>query len=261
MSYPEPSIEAIFKQYRRKVYGLALSITRNPKDAEDALQNTFLKIARGLRFFRRQSKISTWVYRIAYNEALMILRKRRSSVRLTGYLEHAAEKAPSGLYVNWPKLPDQLLLDKELQERIDAAIQYMPIQYRTALLLHHAEGLSLKETASILQVSLSALKTRMHRAYLSLRAEIDGYRQDKEAHKYVRQKICGALMRFVYDYEKDLLSPRKKQSFNVHIDDCPSCKSFLSSYRGALRVSNALQCHDIPAPLQSRISSFLKETP
>jgi len=83
-----PTIEQIFTQYRSKVYGLALTLARNEKDAEDIVQNAFMKIMKNLDGFRGKSRLSTWIYRIVYNEALMQLRKRHRQVSLSDSLEH-----------------------------------------------------------------------------------------------------------------------------------------------------------------------------
>lgn len=254
----EVTLEQLFRQYHNKVYHLALSLSRNQKDAEDILQNTFLKVTKNLAFFRHQSKISTWIYRIAYNEALMVLRKRRSLSRLTNFLEYAAKKVPSGLYVNWPQVPSQQLLDKEFKERVDAAIKYIPLQYRAALLLHHSNGLSLKDSASVMGLSLNGFKTRMHRAYLLIRSQIADYFKDKLPKEFKPQKQCKLLMRFVYDYAKGLLEKEKKARFDEHIKECQGCNAFLRSYQNALRITNALECQDIPPELRVKISTFLR---
>ncbi len=99
------SVEEIFKEYKDKVYRLAISIVRNEKDAEDIMQNTFIKVMDNLKSFRNESHISTWIYKIAYNEALMYLRKRRSQFNLSNYIERQTKKKELGLFMNWSKLP------------------------------------------------------------------------------------------------------------------------------------------------------------
>ncbi|MDD5730317.1 MAG: sigma-70 family RNA polymerase sigma factor [Candidatus Omnitrophica bacterium] len=255
--YNELGIEEIFKQYKSKVYRLALSITRNEKDAEDIVQNTFLKIAKNLSGFRNESSISTWIYKIAYNEALMSLRKRSSNFRLTGFLTHYAKKIPSGLFVSWPKLPDEQLLDQELRDRIDTAIKHIPIKYRMPLLLHRLENFSVKDAAVIMGLKENSLKTRLHRAYLLIKSEISDYQNDKLPGQLKHGRTCSILTGFVYDYASGRLNEKKQHSFNNHISDCPSCKTFLNSYRKAIRITGALQCQDISPQLQNKIKNFL----
>lgn len=152
-----PDIEGIFKKYKDKIYRLALSISHNEKDAEDILQNTFLRITKGISKFRSESNLSTWIYRIAYNEALMALRKRYR------------------------------------QFRVSSSLRQMPIKYRMPLLLHNIEEMPLKESAKILDLSLNSLKTRLHRSRLMLKSEISGYLKDKEE---LKEKKCSLLTGF-----------------------------------------------------------------
>ncbi len=144
-------IEALFEKYHHKVYRLAIRISRTPSDAQDITQETFLKVMKNLKYFRNMSKLSTWIYRIAYNEALMNLRKRRSQFRLSGYLK----KVSSGPFMNRPLLPDKVLLEGELKERIDRAIRKLPIKYRMPLLLDTAKRSAPQERLNALTCLLN----------------------------------------------------------------------------------------------------------
>lgn len=169
------SIEQIFKEYKDKIYRLAISVVRNDKDAEDVMQNTFIKIIRNLGKFRNESLISTWIYKIAYNEALMHLRRKRGQRTLSSYLERQTKKKALGLFMNWSRLPDEHLLDAELKERVDMAVSLMPIKYRIPLILDKIEGLPLKVIAEILGLGINSLKTRLHRAHLMINSQFSAY--------------------------------------------------------------------------------------
>jgi len=256
MSVPY-NIDTLFKKYNNKVYRLALSISRNEKDTEDILQNTFLKVINNLKNFRNKSSISTWIYKIAYNEALMNLRRRKSRFKLAGYLKHDRAKDLSGLFVNWSKMPDEILLDSELKDRIDAAVAGMPIKYRMPLLLDNVEGLPLKDSAVILGLKLNSLKTRLHRAHLIIKSDITGYFKDRQKEEEKKNKRCGIWTGFVYDYAFGRLGNSKEAAFKRHIKDCISCNLFLDSYLKAITVTGALECKDLPPELKDRIGSFL----
>lgn len=251
------NIETVFKEYKNKIYRLALGITRNELDAEDAIQNTFLKIINNLQNFRSESRLSTWIYRIAYNEALMVLRKRRSVLRLTGSLNRLSEDKSSRLFINWSKLPDEQLLDDEFKERVDTAIRRMPIKYRMPLLLDNIEGLSLKESAKVLGLKINSLKTRLHRAHLIVKSEMADYFKDREIQGMKEKRICNTLTGFVYDYAGGYLPKRKTSAFKRHISDCLNCKLFLNNYVKALSITKALECQDLPLELQDKIKAFL----
>lgn len=256
MAQPK-AIENLFNKYHNRIYRLALSITRNEKDAEDIMQNTFIKIIKNLQSFRNKSSLSTWIYRITYNEALMYLRKKKSQVRLSGHLKNQEVKSSSGLFINWAKLPDESLLEKETKNRIDASIANMPIKYRLPLLLDNVERLSLKENAKVLGLNLNSLKTRLHRAHLLLKKDISDYYKDRVLEPEKKIKRCKARLGFLYDYAKGYLGKSEERHFLGHIGDCLDCKRFLGSYLKAIQITGALQCHDLPAGLSERIETFL----
>lgn len=251
------SLESIFKKYKDKVYRLALSITRNPADAEDAAQNTFIKIIKNLKYFKNRSLLSTWIYRIAYNESLMLIRKRRLQYKLSGNITRDLKTADSGLFVNWPKIPDSQLLDNELKERVGRAINHMPIKYRMPLLLDNVEELPIKDSARILGLKINSLKTRLHRAHLLIKTEISDYFKDKGIIEERRPRRCGIWTGFIHKYAENSLGKRKRESFKKHIRDCRSCGVFLSSYQKAIALTKALVCQDLPLELKDRIESFL----
>ncbi|MDD5155689.1 MAG: sigma-70 family RNA polymerase sigma factor [Candidatus Omnitrophica bacterium] len=250
-------VEKIFEKYKNNIYRLALSILRNEKDAEDVLQNTLIKIMRNLGAFRKESKISTWIYKIAYNEALMYLRKRYRQTRLSDYLKRPQVKSSSGLFVNWAKLPDQELLDEEFKERMENAINNMPIKYRMPALLHHVERLPLKESAHVLGLKVNSLKTRLHRAHLIIRTGLQDYYKDKEEPEHTGDKKCGIWIDFIRRYAQEFPDKKMRASFKKYIRDCSACKSFFQQYAQAIRITRVLQCQDVPLELQERIGAFI----
>lgn len=251
------SLSVILPEYRERVLRLALSISRNEKDAEDILQNTFLKIYRNIAQFKGRSKISTWIYRIAYNEALLLLRKKRRLFKSQEAYKDYFVRLPDGFMVNWSQLPDRMLLDRELKERVQAALQGLPIQYRMPLLLHRMEGLSLVQCARVLGINASTVKTRLHRAYLAVKQELERYYHDLPAPMAAQEARCGVWAQFVYAYAQDTLPASRKSSFDRHIAHCPRCHAFLDSYQQAIRITGALACRDIPASLKEKIDSFV----
>lgn len=253
-------IDEIFQKYHNKIYRLALSIVRNERDAEDIVQNTVLKIIKNLKNFRSESKLSTWIYRIAYNETLMYLRRKYRQLRLVDYFDKLRNEPTPSLFINWPKLPPEFLLDDELKNRLNNAIKNMPIRYRMPLVLHNVEEMPLKETAQILGLKLNSLKTRIHRAVLFIKSEMSEYYKDKLEAEHPQEKICNILTGFVYDYSQGNLGTEKETAFRKHIQDCVSCNLFLDKYNKAIRITKALQCQDIPSELKARIESFLFKT-
>ncbi len=158
------------------IYRLALKMLNNPQDAEDVLQETFLKAFRSLSSFDGRSKPSTWLYRIATNEALMLLRKRRApEVSIDEPVDtDEGEQEPLQI-VDWCCLPEDELMSAEARAHLDRAIDTLPHSLRVVFLLRDIEGLSTRETAEILDLSETAVKTRLSRARLHLREELSAY--------------------------------------------------------------------------------------
>lgn len=163
--------------YSGPIHRLALKMLGHPQDAEDVLQNTFLKAFQHLGGFEGRSSLSTWLYRIASNEALMLVRKQRPEVSLTDTLvedEDGEEYSPVE-FSDWCCLPEEELLSSEARAALDKAIGRLPENLRIVFLLRDIEGLSIQETVEALGLSEAAVKTRLLRARLRLRDELGGY--------------------------------------------------------------------------------------
>jgi len=167
---------AMVDVYSPKLYKLALRMLGNPLEAEDILQESFLKAYRGLESFRGGSKLSTWLYRITANEALMRLRKHELDtvpVDEPLLLDDGAE-IPRELK-DWCCLPEAELMSAEAQDTLDIAIKSLSPTLRAAFILRDLHGLSTREAANVLQISEAAIKTRLLRARLQLREILSSY--------------------------------------------------------------------------------------
>ncbi len=169
-------------QYSRNIYRLALNITRNNEDAEDVLQEAFLKAYTKLDRFQGNSRFYTWLVRIAVNEALMKLRKRKSDRTVS--LDEPVETDVSEIVrevKDWGDNPEQTYAKTELHEILSKAIDTLEPAYRTVFVLRDVENLSTEETAESLGLSVPAVKSRLLRARLKLREQLT--RQFKRGHK------------------------------------------------------------------------------
>jgi RNA polymerase sigma-70 factor (ECF subfamily) len=168
------SFEILVKRYQGKVYGLGLRLLGNADDAEEVLQETFLQIYQKLDSFRGEAKFSTWLYRIATNQALMRLRfnQRRPVESLEEFLpKYNEEGRLARLELDYGRAAraDQLLENQELAQKTMEAIGRLPEAYRAPLVLRDLEELSTEETAKILDLEPNLVRTRLHRARLMLR--------------------------------------------------------------------------------------------
>jgi RNA polymerase sigma-70 factor (ECF subfamily) len=159
--------------YERRVFRMAKQITQNDDDAEDVLQETFLKAYTHLDNFQGNSKFYTWLVRIAVNEALMKLRKRRSdrTVPLDEPINTGEDEMVREIAV-WDENPEESYSREELSTVLNDAVQSLKPAYRTVFVLRDIEELSIEETAEALNLSISAVKSRLLRARLQLREKL-----------------------------------------------------------------------------------------
>lgn len=163
----------LVNRYERKIYRLAKNITRNDEDAEDVLQEAFLKAYSHLDSFKGDSKFYTWIVRIAVNEALMRLRKRKTdrSLSLDEPVELGEETVTREIAV-WEDNPEQQYSQEEWRRILDEAVDTLKPDFRTVFVLRDIEELSTEETAETLGISVPAVKSRLLRARLALREKL-----------------------------------------------------------------------------------------
>ncbi len=159
-----------------QIYRLALKMLANPQDAEDVLQNTFLKALQALPKFEGRSSISTWLYRIAVNEALMTIRKRKPEVDLQlNAKDDDDEDLLLTSFTDWCCLPESELMSSEAQNHLDKAIQQLSEKLRVVFILRDIEKLSIQETSKALGITETSVKTRLLRARLKMRELLSVY--------------------------------------------------------------------------------------
>jgi len=160
-------------KYERKVFRLAKNITKNQEDAEDVLQETFLKAYSHINGFQGNSKFYTWLVRIAVNEALMKLRKRKSdkTVSMDEGVDTGEEVMVREIAV-WEEDPEQRYSREEIRAILDEAVASLRPAFRTVFVLRDIEELSTEETANVLDLSVPAVKSRLLRARLQLREKL-----------------------------------------------------------------------------------------
>jgi RNA polymerase sigma-70 factor (ECF subfamily) len=170
------AFESLVRRYDRSVFRIAQHITQNREDAEDVVQDAFLKAYQNLGQFQGQSKFYTWLVRIAVNEALMRLRRRRPerTVSIDEDIKTDEDSMPREI-ADWSPNPEQLYTQAELKDLLGKTIQGLPPSFRTVFVLRDVEGLSTEETASALELSVPAVKSRLLRARLQLRERLNKY--------------------------------------------------------------------------------------
>jgi RNA polymerase sigma-70 factor, ECF subfamily len=169
------AFEELVNRYEKKIFRLTMNITRNHEDAEDAMQDAFMKAYSHLSNFQEDSRFYTWLVRIAANEALMRLRKRRpNQFSLDEPIEGDDDLIPREIE-DWGPSPEQRYAQSEMQEILNHVIDQLAPDFRVVFLLRDVEGLSTEETAEAVGISVPAVKSRLLRARLKLRQKLNRY--------------------------------------------------------------------------------------
>jgi RNA polymerase sigma-70 factor, ECF subfamily len=178
----------LVRRYEGKIFRLAQHVTQNREDAEDVLQETFLKAYEHLDQFQGNSKFYTWIVRIAVNQALMKLRRRKTdkSVSLDEAIDTGEDTVVREIAA-WDPDPEQRYSQDELRGILDNAVQSLAPPYRSVFVLRDVEDLSTEETAEALNLSVPAVKSRLLRARLQLREKLTRYfkRKGDDAFAYM----------------------------------------------------------------------------
>ncbi|MCH7706307.1 MAG: sigma-70 family RNA polymerase sigma factor [Chloroflexi bacterium] len=164
-----PTFEEVVEQYSGFVYNVALRMMSDPTEAEDVTQEAFIDAYRAWDRFRGESKVTTWLYRITVNRSLMKLRKEKRARQLTqtGLEDTDAVSQLEG--------PEQAAISAELRDKLSEGVDLLPKDMKAAVVMRDIQGLSNEEAADILDISVSALKARLHRGRILLRKFLVDY--------------------------------------------------------------------------------------
>ena len=172
----ETALAPLVEKYKRMVYRLAMQITKNHADADDVMQETFIKVYRSIRTFRKDAAFETWLYRIAVNEALNFVkrreRQRESTLETASEAEYEAITRYRAQTANDPHVHAE---KAELRHHVTEAVNNLSLKHRTVVILHEFEGLTHAEVASILNCSEGTIRSRLHYARKKLRTMLKSY--------------------------------------------------------------------------------------
>jgi RNA polymerase sigma-70 factor, ECF subfamily len=165
------ALTELVKMYEQTVYNFSFKICRHKDKAENTMQETFLSMVKNIKQFSGESKLSTWLYRVVSNHCLMLARSQ-------GKMNYESIEDDDSLIdekniSDWKISPDKITENNELKDILDEAIQKLPADYRIVFTLRDVEGLSTEETAKIVDLTVPATKSRLHRARAFLRNELN----------------------------------------------------------------------------------------
>jgi RNA polymerase sigma-70 factor (ECF subfamily) len=249
------ALEALLERHQPQVYRFGLKMCRNPEDAQDILQETLLAAARGLRDFRGASSISTWLFTIARS---FCIKKRRKS-KFAPRKERSLDAEPSATQVaDTAHSPDEALAGKQVEQAMEQAIAALEPMYREVLLLRDVEGLPAAEVAKVLGLGVQAVKSRLHRARLSVRSKVApvlGIPIDPAA----APEMCPDVLSLFSRHLEDDISPETCAQMERHIESCTHCRGACDSLKRSLALCRTATTQvRVPSHVQASVKVALR---
>lgn len=250
------AIEALVTRYEPHVFRFGVSMCGDADEAREVLQDTFLAMVRSLKTFRADSSLSTWLYAIAHHACMKRRRRRVSAPRQVVSLddldgadrERLASPSPS---------PEVAVATHEQRTALDAAIASLDPAQRVVLLLRDVEGLSAPEAAEALGVSVAAVKSRLHRARVALRATLAPLRQRASAERAKGPRCPDVLAALSRHLDGDL-SAADCAAMEAHIEGCHGCRTACEAVRQVLSMCRASPLPVVPASTRHRLREAIR---
>ncbi len=245
------ALEELLQEYQARIYRFGLKMCRNPQDAEDVLQDTLIAMARGVRDFRGASSVSTWLYGIARSYCI---KKRRKSKFAPAFDERidGLERSPGHEPRDRGQAPDEALASKQIESALDHAIRALEPMYREVLLLRDVEGLTAREVAEVLHISAQAVKSRLHRARLSVRAHMAPLLDLPSA--TALPPGCPDVVGLFSRHLEGEIDASTCIEMERHVESCPHCRSTCDSLKQTLALCHASgPGSDVPREVQAAV--------
>lgn len=239
------------------VYRFGRGFCRNPEDAEDVMQDVFLALTRSLRQFRGESSLSSWAYVVA-RRACSRSRRRRSGE--PGRFESLEENGEAGdrHAIGIAADPAGTVEQSELRSVLEAGLAALPESQRDVLALRDVEGLSAREVARALRISERVVKSRLHRARLSMRATLQAYR-DGHAPPALRARGCPDTPRLLSRFLEGEMNARECARVERHVSGCLDCRGACDSLRDTLRACRRLGTASVPRAMRARLRRAIRQ--
>jgi RNA polymerase sigma-70 factor (ECF subfamily) len=242
------ALDVLLKRYQPQIFRFGLKMCRDPEDAREVLQDTLLAAARTVHGFRGASSLSTWLYTIARS---FCIKKRRHSVFAPEVV--SLESGPSAAFEarDGGRDPEKVLADREVGAALEAAIASLEPAYREVLLLRDVEGLSAAEVAEVTDLSVPAVKSRLHRARAAVREQLAPLLAPVSARPSTGPcpDVVDLLSRHLEgDIGRDACAEMER-----HVATCSHCHAACESLRQTLRLCGSTPAHDVPEALQQSI--------
>jgi RNA polymerase sigma-70 factor (ECF subfamily) len=253
-----PALETLLERHQGQVYRFGMKMCRDPEDAKDVLQDTLLAMARSVRDFRGASSISTWLYTIA--RSFCIKKRRKSKFAPAQERSLDTELAAEATELEDPsKTPDEQLAGKQIERALERAIETLDPTYREVLLLRDVEGLTAPEVAEILGIGVQAVKSRLHRARLSVRGHVAPMLGVKPHVPAGAPATCPDVLSLLSQHLEGEISADVCARMERHLDQCEYCRSACDSLKETLALCRASGVSvEVPLSVQESVRGALQ---
>jgi RNA polymerase sigma-70 factor (ECF subfamily) len=252
-----PALETLLERHEAQVYRFGMKMCRDPEDAKDVLQDTLLAMARSVRDFRGASSISTWLYTIARS---FCIKKRRRSKFAPDEERSLDTDAPADAkqLADPADSPDDALAGKQVERALERAIDELDPMYREVLLLRDVEGLTAPEVAEVLGVTAQAVKSRLHRARLSVRERVAPL-LGIETNLPASPGTCPDVLLMFSQHVEDEISAELCGQMERHLEGCARCRGTCDTLKRTLALCRTAGTTDpVPAAVQTSVRRALR---
>lgn len=251
------ALERLLERHQAQVYRFGLRMCRDREDAREVVQDTLLAMARGVRDFRGASSLSTWLFTIA--RSFCIKRRRRSRFAPASEVSIDADAAPEAVRIADPaRSPEDLAAGREIEKALEQAIASLPRTLREVLLLRDAEGLTAPEVAEVLGVSPQAVKSRLHRARLSVRTQLAPLLGIPPARR-AKSAGCPDVPQLFSRHLEGEVSAEVCAEMERHLEGCQGCREACQSLKNTLALCRAPgAATQVPASVQASVKAAVR---
>jgi RNA polymerase sigma-70 factor (ECF subfamily) len=251
------ALEALLERHESQVYRFGMKMCGDPEDAKDVLQDTLLAMARGVREFRGASSISTWLYTIARSHCIKKRRRSKFAPAEERSLDTDVTIEAKGLAAPGDE-PEEAIAGKQVERALERAIASLDPMYREVLLLRDVEGLTAPEVAEVLGVSVQAVKSRLHRARLTVRERVAPLLDMEPSPP--PSGTCPDVLTMFSQHLEDEISAERCAEMERHLEGCARCRGTCDSLKRTLALCRtAGPSAPVPAAVQSSVRTALRE--
>ena len=244
------AMEQLLLEQQPLLYRFGLRLCRDAEDASEILQETLLTLARSLPEFRGESSLSTWLYRVAHSHCL---KRRRKSKFAPTHEESLDDPGQEWEPAATTRSPEEEVAGRQLESLLEEAIGALAPAYREVLVLRDVEGLSAQEVAEVLQLSVEAVKSRLHRARLALRQRLAPVLEEAPL------PDCPDILRLFSAHQEGDVSPAFCAQMEAHLARCSACRGRCDSLKQVLSRCHAMPTPEVPEAIQTEVRAAIRQ--